>query len=178
MQPRGSQRFEVVASGANALRRKRQQRRDIAPDAERERCETLGIDIGAELRQHGRPRSKDGGGISGSAAQTRTVRHALGKPDTNRERPAGQFPEGTCRSHRQVAVTRRHPAGGRAIHLQHLAVGAGRLHAEAHQIVPVDRDEDAVDVVPAVSAAGDDLEREVELCVCGDDPRGKARHCR
>ncbi len=56
--------------------------------------------------------------------------------------------------------------------------GVSGLDAEPDEVVPVDRDKDAVDVVPPVRATGDDLEREIELCVCGDDPRGKSRHGR
>jgi hypothetical protein len=32
--------------------------------------------------------------------------------------------------------------------------------------------------VPAIRSPGDDLQGEIELCVCGNDPRGKARHSR
>jgi hypothetical protein len=32
--------------------------------------------------------------------------------------------------------------------------------------------------VPSVRATSDDLKREIQLCVCGDDPPGKSRHGR
>jgi hypothetical protein len=32
--------------------------------------------------------------------------------------------------------------------------------------------------MPAIGPASDDFQREVEFCVCGDNPRGEARHSR
>ena len=106
------------------------------------------------------------------------MRNALRQPYPHSQRPAGERAQRTGGADCQVGLPGGHPGGGRSVDGQGQAVGVGGLHAEADQVVPVDGHQDAVDVMPAVGAAGNDRQGEVELCVCGDDPRGEARHSR
>ena len=136
------------------------------------------VDGDAEFHEPGDPGSNHCRGVCRSATEACSVGDALRQPDPDCEGTIGQLAKRLRGSKREVAVTVWHPGSCRSIHGQRPAVGVSRIQTEAHQIVPVDRDQDTVDVVPPVGASGDDRQREVELCVCGDDPRGEARHSR
>ena len=140
--------------------------------------DAIRVDDHAEFREPGDPGAKHSRGVGRSATEPRAVGHDLRQPYAHRQGPARERAQCLGGADGQVALAGRHPGGGRSIDRQGQRVGVRGLHAEADQIVPVDGHQDAVDVMPAVGAARDDRQREIELCVCGDDPRGEARHSR
>ena len=123
LQRRGGDGLELVAPPANALRRQRQQRGDIAPDRNAAAASRSGSMCDAELLEPGRPGTKHGRCIGRTAAEPRPVGDDLAEPDAHRERRPGQGAQRLGCAHGEVAITGRNPRGCRSGHCQRHAIG-------------------------------------------------------
>ena len=178
MQRGDGERLEAIAPAADALAGQCEQCRHVTADAERGSRDAIRFDDHAQFRELGDPGAQDSRGVGRSASEPRAVRHDLRQPYPHRQGPARERAQCLGGPDGEVALASRHPGSRRPIHREGQRVGVRGLHAQTDQIMPVDGHQDAVDIVPAVGTARDHRQREIDLCVCGDDPRGGARHSR
>jgi len=116
--------------------------------------------------------------IGRSAAESRAMGGCFVEPEPDIERASSQCLQRASGTDGEVGVAERHAGSRGTRDFEVDAASRRKRDADSDQVVPVDRDQDAVDVVVSVRSAADNAQREIQLCVCGDDPRGEVGHGR